>query len=121
MAERERIDMKQGDTAPLPMVTLQAADGDPQDLTDCTVRFNVRKRGVLIVDHALCVIEDIAGGVVYFDGWLAFIASSEENAAKFAAMKGDYDAEFEVTFVDTKTRTYPNNSYIRLHVTEDVA
>ena len=34
---------------------------------------------------------------------------------------GTYTAEFEVTYPDTTVETFPNNGYIRIEITDDIA
>lgn len=96
------INMKQGDTAPLPAITLIDADGDPFDLTGSTPKFNVIQGNTLICDHLPMVVDNALGGVVHFDAW------NSVNPTLFAAMVGDCKCEVEVTLPNGQTRTWPN-------------
>ncbi len=109
------IKMRQGDTAPLPVITLLLADGTPLNMTGKTAAFNVRKGSTLLIDHVEMVVDDAAAGEVHFDGWDTL--SSEV----FNAMKGDYQCEVEVTLENGQTITFPNSSYITLRVTPQLA
>jgi hypothetical protein len=109
------INMKSGDTAPLPQVTLIGADGTPQVLTGCTVKMNVSKGVTTVVDHGTVIIDNASLGLVHYDDWATV------GASIYNALSGDYNLEFEVTFSNGQTRTFPNDSYITLRVTQQVA
>ena len=103
--------LKQNDTAPSIRATLENGNGDPIDLINATVRFHMRALGsnTTKVDAAATVISAALGIVQY--NWVAV----DSNTI------GTYTAEFEVTYPDTTVETFPNNGYIRIEITDDIA
>lgn len=102
--------MKQNDTQPRLLATLQDGDGVAINLTSATVRFHMRTlAGTLVTDRAAVVVT-AASGIVRYD-W---------EAADTATI-GSYQAEFEVTYSDTTVETFPNAGYIRVEITDDIA
>lgn len=103
--------IKQNDTAPSIRATLENGNGDPINLTGATVRFHMRVLGAnnTKVDAAATVISASAGIVQY--NWIA----ADTNTI------GTYTAEFEVTYADNTVETFPNNTYIRVEITDDIA
>ncbi len=59
---------------------------------------------------APAVIEDADNGIVYYS-W---------DAADTDTI-GSYEAEFEVTFTGGEIETFPNNRYIEVEITDDIA
>ena len=93
----------QGDSRPdLTATLINVATGSPQDLTDCTVNFQMRKSDDkrYTVNAAADIDDDpTTGKVVYSWG------------ANDLSVVGDYIAQFEITFVDLrKQTTNPANS-----------
>jgi hypothetical protein len=86
-----------GDTRPDLTATLfNTVTGNPQDLTDCTVAFQMRKADDkrYTVNAAADIDADpTTGKVVYSWG------------ANDLAVPGDYIAQFEITFVDLRVQT----------------
>jgi hypothetical protein len=115
MADENIIFMKQGDDAAMESISLTGADGSPANLTGATPKINIKKGDQLIVDHGALVVDDAVNGEVHFDGWASV------DPAVFAAMVGDYSLEVEVTYGNGKHRTFPNDSYITLRVTKQLA
>ena len=80
------------------------------DLTSSSVRFHMRQIGsaAIVVDKP-AVIVNAAIGLVRFD-W----------AAADTDTIGSYQAEFEVTYDNSAVETFPNNSYIRVDILDDI-
>lgn len=103
--------IKQNDTSPAMLATLQDADGNAINLTGASVRFHMRTIGSsqTTVDAAATVVTAASGIVRY--AW---------DAADTATV-GSYQAEFEVTYSDASIETFPNDGFIRVKITDDVA
>lgn len=103
--------VKQNDTSPAMLATLQDADGVAVSLVGATVRFHMRKLGgtQTKVDAAATVVNALAGTVRY--SWIA----ADTNTV------GSYQAEFEVTYADASVETFPNDSYIPVEIIDDIA
>ena len=103
--------VKQNDTSPSMLATLQDANGNAVGVVGASVRFHMRAIGSTnaTVDAA-AVIVDAANGIVRYD-W---------DAADTATV-GSYQAEFEVTYADASVETFPNDGFIRVKITDDVA
>lgn len=80
------------------------------DLTGATVRFHMKNRAGTVVVDAPAEVVTPAGGVVRYQ-WQA-----EDTAAA-----GDFYAEWEVTFADEKTQTFPNEHNVAIRIVADVA
>ena len=104
------VTIKRGDTRTAVKATLKDAQGQAVNLTDCTVRFLMSKKGAttLIVDKG-AIIHDAINGVV----WYVFDAVD-------VAESGTMRAEFEVTYPDKRTETFPNSGYITVHIEPDL-
>ena len=102
--------VKQNDTSPAMLATLQDADGNAINLTGATVRFHMRAVGStqVVVDQAATVVTPLEGIVRY--NW----------AADDTDTIGSYQAEFEVTYFDASIETFPNDGYIRVEVIDDI-
>jgi len=96
--------IKQNDTRPSLYAQL-LQDGSPVDLTDATVKFHMGD-----VVNAPAVITDAASGNVRYDWQVGDTANS-----------GTFYAEFEVAFPDDKVETFPNDGYLRIIITREVA
>lgn len=83
------------------------------DLTGASVVFNMRDRATKAVKvsrgTAVVVTATVTPTVKY--PWQA----ADTDTA------GDFEGEFEVTFVSGQIETYPNDGFIPIHITEDVA
>ena len=101
--------IKQNDTQPAFQATLKDGAGDPINLTNATVRFQMRESGadVLKIDAAASVISALSGIVRYTWG------AADTNTAGF------FDAEFVVTYSDNTVETFPNNEYITIRIEGD--
>lgn len=102
--------IKQNDTAPSLRATLLNGSGNVIDLTGATVRFHMRELGktTIIVNQA-CTVINAAGGIVQYD----WVAADTDTI-------GSYQAEFQVTYSDGTIETFPNDSYIRVDIIDDI-
>lgn len=103
--------IKQNDTSPAMLATLQDANGTAINLTGASVRFHMRTIGSTqtVVDAAATVVTPLSGIVRY--NW---IAADTDTI-------GSYQAEFEVTYADASIETFPNDGYIRVEIVDDIA
>ena len=103
--------IKQNDTGPAMLATLQDASGNAINLVGASVRFHMRSvmGGNPVVDAAATVVTAASGIVRY--NWL----SADTNTI------GSYQAEFEVTYADASVETFPNDSYIAVEIIDDIA
>jgi hypothetical protein len=103
--------VKQNDTSPSMLATLQDADGNAVNVTGATIRFHMRTIGSTTskVDDAAVIVTADNGEVRY--DW---------DAADTDTV-GSYQAEFEVTYADGSIETFPNDGYIRIEITDDIA
>ena len=102
--------IKQNDTSPSMLATLQDADAAAVDVTGASIRFHMRAIGStqVITDEEVVIVDAEAGEVRY--DW---------QAADTATV-GAYQAEFEVTYADASVETFPNDGYIRVQITDDI-
>jgi hypothetical protein len=102
--------VKQNDTSPAMLATLQDADGNAVNVTGATVRFHMRAVGStqVVVDEAATIVTALDGLVRY--DWQA--ADTDTI--------GSYQAEFEVTYADASVETFPNDGYIRVEIIDDI-
>lgn len=86
-----------GDTAPIITGTLYLNDDitQPQDLTDCTVRFQMRRTQ----DRRLTV-DQLAEVVTAESGTVRYVLGPNDTA-----IPGDYGIEWQVTYPDGKRQT----------------
>lgn len=103
--------VKQNDTSPSMLSTLNDASATAVDLTGASVRFHMRQIGStqVTVDEAATVVT-AASGEIRYDWDTADTATT-----------GSYQAEFEVTYADGSIETFPNDGYIRVEITDDIA
>lgn len=100
-----RIDMKVGDTSPLPVFTLHDANGVCDLSSGSTVRFIMVESSdgdYVTAESASFVSGACSCGQVTLASW-----STSANASS-----GDFEAELEVTWVDATVTTFPNNTFI---------
>lgn len=107
MSEIETFTIKRNDTSPLFEHELTPTP----DLTGATVVFNMKTTGGVskVNRGAATIVGDPTLGIVRYS-WLA----ADTNTA------GLFNAEYEVTYANGKIETFPNDSYIRVKVTEDL-
>jgi len=101
--------IKQGDTDPDITATLEDQNGTAFDLTDCTVKFHMKKGTTTKVDAA-ATITDASGGEVKYS-WLA----ADTDTA------GKYSCEWEITKSDGQIETVPNASHDIVLITKQLA
>lgn len=102
--------IKRNDTSPIFRAILKDGDNVVVDVTGATVQFHMFDQDrVSKVDAAAVINAGTAGDVQY-----EWIATDTDTA-------GFFDAEFEVTFATGRTETFPNNSFQRIHIHEDLA
>ena len=102
--------IKQNDTGPAMLATLQDANGNAINLTGASVRFHMRSvgGGNPVVDAAATVVTAASGIVRY--NW---VAADTDTV-------GTYQAEFEVTYADASIETFPNDGYIVVQIIDDI-
>ena len=106
---RDTFYPKKGDTSPS---LLYALDPASTVLTGATVRFNMRdSAGAVKVNRAAAVVVTATGTPTVRYDWQA----ADTNTAGF------FDAEFEVTYAGGAIETFPNDSFIRINITGDIA
>lgn len=105
------FNIKQNDTGPAMLATLQDASGAAVNLTGASVRFHMRSvsGGNPAVDAAATVVTAASGIVRY--NW----APEDTDSV------GTYQAEFEVTYADGSIETFPNDGYIAVQIVDDIA
>jgi len=103
--------VKQNDTSPSILATLKDAAGAAVSLAGASVRLHMRKIGFtqVTVDQAATIVTAASGEVRY--DWVA---------ADTAAV-GSYEAEIEITNSDASIETFPNDGFIRVEITDDIA
>lgn len=101
--------LKRGDTSPALLYRL-----DPTvNLAAAEVVFNMRPRGggPAVLERAAALINaDPADGVVRYE----WAPGDTEEAGRF-------EAEFEVTYADGTVETFPNDDFIIVQITGDIA
>jgi len=103
--------VKQNDTSPSMLATLQDANDTAVNITGASVRFHLRPIGSTQVKvDAPATIVTADAGIVRYD-WQA--ADTDTI--------GSYQAEFEVTYGDATIETFPNDGYIRVEIISDIA
>lgn len=102
----QKFTVKRGDTSPSLQYNLQPA----VSLGGASVVFNMslRSTGAVVINRAPATI--VADGVVRYD-W----QPGDSDVA------GTYLAEFEVTYSDSGVETFPNEGFIVVVVTDDIA
>lgn len=108
MIEDDIFYIKRGDRSPSIKYQLPAT----MVLTGATVVFNMMNAaGVLIVNRAAAVIEDLPNRIVRYD-W----------AIGDTARAGDHHCEFEITYAGGKPETSPNDKVgIYIKIIQDIA
>lgn len=107
--------IKQGDTGPRVWARLEDSQGNIQPLgAGDSVWFFLRDPDdhTTILVEAAGTIEDAEGAIV------SYIWQTDDTDLE----PGTYDAEFEVRNLGSgKRETYPNDGYIQVHITGDIA
>lgn len=101
--------IKARDTSPSLIYALRPAS---VDLTGATVRFSMRTQaGVILINRAAAVIVTPTGAPTVRYDWQT--GNADEP--------GVHEAEFEVTYANGRIETFPNDSFIAVAVTGDIA
>lgn len=104
--------IKQNDTRPQLEVNLRDDRDRPINITGATVVFsmrNVSDDSVKIDEASTTTVSSTGGRVRY-----SFTAANTNTA-------GNFDGEFQVTFLDSTIETFPNDGYIRVIIVDDVS
>ena len=104
--------IKQNDTRPELDIFLRDDKDRSINITGATVKFSMRNASTNVVKISLAAVTTVSstsGRVKY-----SFTASDTDTA-------GNFDGEFQVTFVGGQVETFPNDGYIKVIVTDDVA
>jgi len=104
--------IKQNDTRPELDIFLRDDKDRSINITGATVKFSMRNASTNVVKISLAAVTTVsstAGRVKY-----SFTASDTDTA-------GNFDGEFQVTFIAGQIETFPNDGYIKVIVTDDVA
>jgi len=104
--------IKQNDTRPELDVFLRDDKDRTINVTGATVKFNMRNASdntVKVNNGSVTTVSSTSGRVKY-----SFSASDTDTA-------GNFDGEFEVTFVGGQVETFPNDGFIKVIITDDVA
>jgi hypothetical protein len=106
----ETFYIKRGDTSPAIRYALSPTT---VDLTGATVRFQMRARrsrgGATVIDAAAVVVTATGTPTVEYQ-W-----QTDETANA-----GTFEAEFRVTYGNSRVETFPNDEFISVKVSEDV-
>lgn len=103
---------KVGDKEPAIEAVLEDANGDPKDLSNASgVSFHMKepRSGTAKIDKA-ATITDAPNGVVQY----SWDAEDVDEA-------GEFEAEFEVTWSDGDTETFPKDGFLDLNFLEPLA
>lgn len=101
------ITIKRNDTR-INLRAVLSNESGPVNLTGCSVRFLMSKRGFLKIDRQAEIREAQNGQV-----WFVFEKGDTSEV-------GGFQAEFEVTFSDGRIETFPNNGYILINIQNDL-
>ena len=104
--------IKQNDTRPELDVFLRDDKDRTINVTGATVKFNMRNASdntVKVNNGSVTTVSSTSGRVKY-----SFSASDTDTA-------GNFDGEFQVTFVGGQVETFPNDGFIKVIITDDVA
>jgi hypothetical protein len=108
----QTFNIKQNDTSPALEAYLRDSRGRAVNLTGATVVFHMRLQSsgeAKITDGSVTLTTATQGLVSY-----SFTAANTDTS-------GIYQAEFQVTFSGGAIETFPNDDYIKVVVTDDVA
>ena len=104
--------IKQNDTRPELDVFLRDDKDRTINVTGATVKFNMRNASdntVKVNLGSVTTVSRTAGRVKY-----SFSSADTDTS-------GNFDGEFQVTFVGGQVETFPNDGYIKVIITDDVA
>ena len=104
--------IKQNDTRPELDVFLRDDKDRTINVTGATVKFNMRNASdntIKVNAGSVTTVSSTSGRVKY-----SFSTADTDTA-------GNFDGEFQVTFVGGQVETFPNDGYIKVIITDDVA
>lgn len=102
--------IKQNDTSPAIQAALKTPAKLPVNLIGASVIFNMKdETGRVLVSNTAIVVDDEAG-IVRYD-W---------NTGD-TSIDGPCYGEFQVTYEDDSIETFPNDGYIKIKVTPEIA
>lgn len=105
--------IKQNDTAPSLEVALKGSNGRARNLENASaVRFHMSKENNLgdVITDGVCAITNSIKGIVSYS-W----------QAGDTANTGVFNAEFEVQYSNGQIETFPNSSFIKVIIKEELA
>lgn len=104
--------LKQNDTAPSMEAVLTDSKGKARVLTNAAaVKFHMSsEKGVNVVSNGACSIVNPGRGIVAY-AW----------QPGDTATAGIYNAEFEVQYTNGTVETFPNSSFIKVIIKEELA
>lgn len=105
------FNIKQNDTLPVITATLFDVNGSIVNLDGATVSFKMRQAGSTTAKvNASAAVADAAKGKVTY----SWSASDTDTV-------GEFEGEFQVTYSGGGIQTFPNNKYIEIEITDDIA
>lgn len=104
--------LKQNDTAPSLEAVLTDSKGKARTLSNAaSVKFHMAsERGDVVVSNGACAIVNAGRGIVSY----AWQSGDTANP-------GTYNAEFQVQYTNGQVETFPNSSFIRVIIKEELA
>lgn len=99
------FEMVKGDLKPSVLATLKYSDGTVVDLTGCTAKFHMKKGATVKVNAAATIVAPATSGQVRYD-WTGTDTTVTLEADGYVL----YEAEFEITFADSKVMTFPTKA-----------
>ena len=102
------FELKKSNTSPDIKFRLEDGNGNPVPLPSGTqVQFRMDQRGQSVID-AQGEVLDGSDGIVKYE-W-----------QDTSTLNGTFNAEWEITFPDGETETFPNDDFIRVLVIDDL-
>lgn len=102
--------IKQNDTSPAIEAALQTPSKQAVNLTGASVLFHMMDEGGQILVANTATVVNSVGGIVKYE-WQTGDTNTE----------GLCRAEFQVTYEDESIETFPNNGYIKIKITPEIA
>jgi hypothetical protein len=95
--------MVKGDRKPSIQAQLKWADDTIPDLTNCTVKFHMKKGSDILVNANATIVSPATGGIVQYD-W----------ATNDVTVSGVCQGEFEITWPDGLQTTWPTEGNLEI-------